>query len=101
MANINTSSTGPTPGGAFVQYNISTSAVLIKSASGVLFRVSVTTAGTTTGAVYDTNATGSVGASNLVAVIPEAVGVYEFVWPCQTGIVVVPGTSQVLSVSYE
>lgn len=100
MANFNTSSTGPTPGGAFVQYNISTS-TLIKSASGVLFRVSVTTAGTTTGAVYDTNATGSVGAANLVGVIPEAVGVYEFVWPCQTGIVVVPGTSQVLSVSYE
>ena len=100
MANISVSNTGPTLGGAFSQYDISTT-TLIKSASGVLYRVSVTTAGTTTGAIYDTNATGSVGASNLVAVIPEAVGVHEFIWPCQTGIVVVPGTSQVLSVSYE
>ena len=100
MANISVSNTGPTLGGAFSQYDISTT-TLLKSASGVLYRVSVTTAGTTTGAIYDTNATGSVGASNLVAVIPEAVGVYEFIWPCQTGIVVVPGTSQVLSVSYE
>ena len=101
MANISVSNTGPTLGGAFSRYDLSGSAVLIKSASGVLYRVSVTTAGTTTGAIYDTNATGSIGASNLVAVIPEAVGVYEFIWPCQTGIVVVPGTSQVLSVSYE
>ena len=100
MANISVSNTGPTLGGAFSQYDIST-ATLIKSASGVLYRVSVTTAGTTTGAIYDTNATGSIDASNLVAVIPEAVGVYGFIWPCQTGIVVVPGTSQVLSVSYE
>ncbi len=100
MANISVSNTGPTLGGAFSQYDISTT-TLIKSASGVLYRVSVTTAGTTTGAIYDTNATGSVGASNLVAVIPEAVGVYEFIWPCQTGIVVVPGTSQVISVAYE
>ncbi len=100
MANSSVSNTGPTLGGAFSQYDIS-STTLIKSASGVLYRVSVTTAGTTTGAIYDTNATGSVGASNLVAVIPEAVGVYEFIWPCQTGIVVVPGTSQVISVAYE
>lgn len=100
MANSSVSNTGPTLGGAFSQYDISTT-TLLKSASGVLYRVSVTTAGTTTGAIYDTNATGSVGASNLVAVIPEAVGVYEFIWPCQTGIVVVPGTSQVISVAYE
>lgn len=100
MANISVSNTGPTLGGAFSQYDISTT-TLLKSASGVLYRISVTTAGTTTGAIYDTNATGSVGASNLVAVIPEAVGVYEFIWPCQTGIVVVPGTSQVISVAYE
>ena len=100
MANISVSNTGPTLGGAFSQYDISTT-TLLKSASGVLYRISVTTAGTTTGAIHDTNATGSIAASNLVAVIPEAVGVYEFIWPCQTGIVVVPGTSQVLSVSYE
>ena len=100
MANISVSNTGPTLGGAFSQYDISIT-TLLKSASGVLYRISVTTAGTTTGAIYDTNATGSIDASNLVAVIPEAVGVYEFIWPCQTGIVVVPGTSQVLSVSYE
>ena len=100
MANISVSNTGPTLGGAFSQYDISTT-TLLKSASGVLYRISVTTAGTTTGAIYATNATGSVGASNLVAVIPEAVGVYEFIWPCQTGIVVVPGTSQVISVAYE
>ena len=100
MANISVSNTGPTLGGAFSQYNISTT-TLLKSASGVLYRISVTTAGTTTGAIYDTNATGSIAASNLVAVIPEAVDVYEFIWPCQTGIVVVPGTSQVISVAYE
>lgn len=98
MANFLTSGNGPTPGGVFVQYGISIPTV-VKSARGILFRVSVTTAGTTAGSVYDFTSTTS--PQNLVGIIPDAVGVYEFLWPCQTGIVIVPGTSQVVSVSFE
>ncbi len=75
-------------------------ATVVKATPGTCWEVNVTTAGTTTGAIYDTNATGSVGAANLVAVIPDVVGSYTFTFPCLTGITVVPGTGQVVSVAF-
>lgn len=44
---------------------------------------------------------GQVVDATLIARIPNAVGVYELMWPCFNGISVVPGTDQVVSVSYE
>ncbi len=80
--------------------NIS-AATVVKSGVGVICRVNVTTAGTTAGSVYDFNATTGEGAANLVASIPDVVGNYEVYFKCSTGILIVPGTGQVVSVSYE
>ena len=72
---------------------------VIKVGSGRLARVNVTTAGAA-GAVYDAGAIGSVGASNLIGVVPATVGIYFFDWPVINGIVYVPGAAQVASISF-
>lgn len=73
-------------------------ATLVKAGQGRVCSISVTTAGATTGAVYDTNlATSTV---NLIYVIPMAIGLNVVNLPVGIGIVVVPGTNQVLTVSY-
>lgn len=73
---------------------------MIKSGAGRVCSVSVTTAGTSVGVVYD-----SALASSLVRPvyeIPEAVAAEPYVVniPVNYGIVVVPGAGQVVTVSY-
>jgi len=79
--------------------NVSASTV-IKATAGRVFRVSVVTAGSAAGAVHDTTTTGAVAAANKIATIPNTVGIYDLNWPCASGIVLVPGTGQVLAISY-
>jgi len=67
-----------------------TAATLLKTSAGRMVAVSVTTAGSTTGAVYDASATGVT--TNPIFVIPMAIGVYEVGVPTNFGIVIVPGT---------
>lgn len=71
---------------------------LVSANPGRVAAVSVTTAGSTTGLIYDSS-NASVLTSPLF-VVPEAVGVYVVNLPVDSGIVVVPGTSQVLTVSF-
>lgn len=73
-------------------------ATVVKAAGGRVAQVSVTTAGTSTGGVYDANMTGITG--NPVFIIPEATGVYVVNMPTNNGILVVPGTGQSVAVSY-
>jgi hypothetical protein len=88
------------PGASSTALDI-TAPTVIKDAPGQVVIVNVTTAGSTTGALYDFAATSGETASNLVGVIPEAVGSYPFnSFPCFTGILVVPGTGQILSVAF-
>lgn len=89
---------GPYPGGNRSVLNI-TAATVVKATSGVLVTVSVFVAGSAAGAAYDL-ATNTPAAANEIGVIPNAVGLYEFQWPCSTGILIVPGTGQSVSVSY-
>jgi len=90
----------PRPGGSSSLLNVSATTV-VKTTGGTLYRVSVTTAGSTVGNVYDNNATGSGNtAANLIGVVPNTVGVYLFEFPCFTGITYVPGTGQVASFSF-
>jgi hypothetical protein len=78
-----------------------TAATVLKTGAGQVVTVNVTTAGSAPGAVYDFAETTGETSSNLVGVIPEAVGSYPFNgFPCFTGILVVPGTGQVLSVAF-
>ena len=72
---------------------------LVKAGVGRVVRVNVTTAGAQ-GAIYDSATIGGVGATNLIADIPATVGVYFFDWPFLNGLVYVPGSAQVVSISY-
>lgn len=71
---------------------------VVKSTAGRICRISVTTAGSSTGLVYDGGSTNAT--SRPVYVIPEAVGIYDVNIPVTFGILVVVGTSQVLTVTY-
>jgi hypothetical protein len=88
-----------TNGGTSQAYNI-TAATVIKATPGRLVRISVVTAGSAAGTANDCDTTGAAAIGNQIAAIPNAVGTIVLEWPCATGIVVVPGTSQVLAVSY-
>jgi len=89
----------PRPGGSASVLNI-TAATVVKAKPGTLFRISVNTAGSAAGTAYDASTTGGNTAANLIADIPNAVGVVALEWPCNNGILIVPGTGQVLSVSF-
>jgi hypothetical protein len=77
-----------------------TAATLVHAGRGRIVRVSVTTAGSTVGSVYDCASLTLAAAATLMATIPNVVGVYEFRLPYDFGLVVTPGTSQVVCVSY-
>ena len=97
---ITTGTSAPAPGATSSAIDVSAPTV-IKAAPGQVVTVNVTTAGSTTGAIYDLATTSGEDSSSLVGVIPEAVGSYSFgSFPCFVGILIVPGTSQVLSVAF-
>lgn len=83
--------------GALSYSDIST-ASLIHTGPGRVCNVIVTTAGTTTGSIYDANS--AAATTNKVYVIPNTVGVYVVNFPINYGIVVAPGTGQVVSISH-
>lgn len=73
-------------------------ATLVQSGQGRVVRVSVTTAGSSVGSVYDANSSSST--SLKVYSIPNTLGVYDVSIPVNYGIVVAPGSGQVVTVSY-
>lgn len=73
-------------------------AALLKSSAGRVATVSVTTAGSAVGHVYDSNQLGA--SARTLYIIPNTVGVYVVNLPTSFGILVVPGTGQVVAVSY-
>jgi hypothetical protein len=73
-------------------------ATVVKSSSGRLATVVVTTAGTTTGAVYDANQTGVT--TYPIYIIPNTIGVYVVNMPTNYGITVAPGSGQIVAVSF-
>jgi len=75
-------------------------ATVVKAAPGRVAKISVTTAGSAAGTLNDFTTTSGAAAANEIAVIPNTVGVYSFDWPCANGIVITPGSGQVVSVSY-
>ena len=89
----------PRPGGSNSSLNI-TAATVVKATPGTLWTVNVTTAGSTVGSASDVATVGGVAAANLIAEIPNTVGTYVLTWPCKVGIVITPGTGQVISVAY-
>lgn len=75
-------------------------ATVVKVGPGRVARIAVVSAGSDAGAVHDCVSTGAAGAANQVASIPNTVGVIELDWPLVEGLVVVPGSGQVLAVSF-
>ncbi len=73
-------------------------ATVVKSGSGRLATVSVVIAGTTPGTIYDGNTLLAI--SKPLGVIPNMVGVFSVNLPVSFGILVVPGTGQVVTIGY-
>lgn len=91
--------TGGPAGATSTSLNVSVPTV-IKAAPGTILTVMVITPGSAPGTVNDV-ATNAPTAGNFVGPIPNAVGPVAFNWPCQAGILVVPGTDQVVNVSWQ
>lgn len=90
---------GPSPTGNATALDI-TAATVIKAASGAVLTVAVVTGGSTAGAVYDGLATTGNTVANQIGTLPNTVGSYAINFPCINGIVVIPGTGQVVAVAY-
>lgn len=77
-----------------------TSSTLVVNGSGVIVNFSVTTGGTTAGAVHDAGTTATASASNALAIAPTTAGTYTGVHRFTKGIVIVPGAGQSINVTY-
>lgn len=73
-------------------------ATLVKASGGRTCTIVVTTAGTTVGHLYDANM--ATATTNLLYVIPNTVGLTVVNIPATYGIVVAPGSGQVVTVTY-
>jgi hypothetical protein len=83
--------------GAQIRHNM-TAATVVSTTQGRLAMVSVTTAGSAVGVIYDANATGIT--TRPIYTIPNTVGVVFVNLPVVYGVVVAPGTGQAVTVSY-
>ena len=94
----------PRPGGALSALDVS-AATVIKAAPGTLVRITVLAVATAdTFGAYDAATVGAAATANAIVQYADgypAVGsVIYLQWPCNTGIVVNPGTGGAVSVAY-
>lgn len=71
---------------------------VVSTGQGRLAQISVVSAGSTVGAAYD--ATSSSATTGMIASIPNSLGVFTVNIPTSNGIVISPGTDQIVTVSY-
>lgn len=93
---------GPLPGGTHAAYNITTK-TLIKAGKGVLHKVTIITAPSGAGGMYDSATLAGTSTANQIDNIGTGLAnttVFNLDWPCENGIVIDPGTGGVVSVSY-
>jgi hypothetical protein len=106
MANISTFAGAQVKGsiplvGEVATYNITGAAKLIKVGPGRIGKITTIVAGSTAGTINDVATTGAAAVGNQIGVIPNtAANVVEYNWPFDKGLVIVPGTGQVLAVSF-
>ena len=72
--------------------------VLLRQGAGRVAKVAVITAGSSNGFIYDS--TDITSTSNPLYLIINTTGIVDVNMPCQLGLVVRPGSGQVVSVSY-
>ena len=67
------------------------------------YPVSASASGTVTATTtaMGTSNTGKVGSGSIITTIPNALGVVNVNWPVTLGIVILPGTDQIISVSWQ
>jgi len=91
----------PPYGGTATMLNI-TAPTVIKPTAGRVWKVIVNTVNTAAGGIYDANTLAGDVAGNLIQEIGVgAVGPFDLACKTQNGLLVVPGTGGVVSVSYE
>jgi hypothetical protein len=78
-----------------------TAATVVKPIPGRIVRVQVLVAGTTVGAIFDSNTLTGNGAPNWVGAAPNTIGSYLIDHPCTVGVTVSPGAGQTLAVTYD
>jgi len=83
--------------GAQIHQNM-TAATVVSTSQGRLATVSVTTAGSAVGVIYDSASTSIT--TRPIYTIPNTVGVVSVNLPVVYGVVVAPGTGQAVTVSY-
>jgi hypothetical protein len=83
--------------GSQVRQNI-TAATVVRAGQGRLATVSVTTAGSAAGVIYDSASTSIT--TRPIYTIPNTVGVVSVNLPVVYGVLVTPGTGQAVTVSY-
>jgi len=74
---------------------------VVKSTYGWLATISVITAGSTTGFIYDTNSA-SLTTGNRIYAIPSTlgIGIYQIQIPFATGLTIITGTGSIVSLTY-
>jgi hypothetical protein len=77
-----------------------TEPTVVKATPGSVGTLTVVVAGSGPGTVNDCTTTGAAAAANQIATAPAQVGSQRIDFPCQNGIVVVPGPGQTLAISY-
>ena len=71
----------------------------LKSSSGWVANISVVVAGSAVGYIYDTNSSTNL-TGNRIYTIPNTVGMFVVNLPTNSGIVVIPGTGQIVALGY-
>jgi hypothetical protein len=91
--------------GTLNKYNITAAGAVVKATPGRICKITIQTASTGTFTVNDCATVGAAAIGNQIlafsAAWPAAGTVINLDWPCTTGIVVVPGTAGVVSVSFD
>jgi hypothetical protein len=88
---------GPQVGAIKSQPGIAVPTVL-KATPGTIFTVIVNTAGTGAGAIYDASSVAAASSANQICGIPSTANTIVLLeWPCQNGIVLIPGAGQILA----
>lgn len=77
-----------------------TASTLIIAGTGKVLSFCVTVAGTTNGTINNSATTGGAAAANVLAAIPNTIGVTLCNLMFTDGIVIVPGTGQSVNVTY-
>lgn len=78
-----------------------TTPTVVKTEPGEVCWITVLTAGSELGGVFNADTLDGAIADHQVSVIPNAVGSYRIGWPCNLGIVVVPGEGMAVLVIFK